>query len=98
MTKRILFLAVNPKDTPRLRLDQEIRSVDEGLQRVRHQGMFILHHKWAVRSKDVRRAMLDYRPQIVHFSGQGFGGADTILENDAGTIKCRYFGSTGRAF
>src|SRR5690242_3885226 len=67
--KIILFLAANPKDTPHLRLDQEVREIDDGLQRAKRRDQFILQQRWAVRNRDVMRAMLDFKPQIIHFSG-----------------------------
>ena len=69
--RKILVLAANPKPTARLRLDQEVRDIEEALQRSHHRDQFILTHKWAVRPRDLQRAMLDEEPQIVHFSGHG---------------------------
>ena len=66
MAKTILVLAANPKDTSPLRLDEEIREIDNGLQRAKKRDEFILTQKLAVRPSDVRRAVLDYRPNIVH--------------------------------
>ena len=69
--KKILILSANPKNTARLRLDEEIREIEEGLGRAKHRDQFIIRTKWAVRLRDLRRAMLDYEPQIVHFCGHG---------------------------
>ncbi len=68
---KILFLASNPSSTGRLKLDKEIREIEEGLRRANHRDSFELIQKWAVRPADLRRAMLDENPQIVHFSGHG---------------------------
>ena len=32
MTETILVLAANPKNTPQLRLDEEVREIDNGLK------------------------------------------------------------------
>ncbi|UCH97473.1 MAG: SIR2 family protein [Candidatus Aminicenantes bacterium] len=69
--KKILILAANPKTTSRLRLDEEIREIEEGLQRAKHRDQFKIKPKLAVRLRDFRRALLDYEPQIVHFTGHG---------------------------
>ena len=69
--KKILFLAANPKNSASLRLDEEVREIDEGLIRAKQRDQFELTQKWAVRPRDVQRAMLDLKPQIVHFSGHG---------------------------
>ncbi|MCP4150166.1 MAG: CHAT domain-containing protein [bacterium] len=69
--KKILILAANPKFTPKLRLDLEMREIDEGLRRSKYRKQFELDYKHAVRRMDFRRAILDYEPQIVHFAGHG---------------------------
>jgi hypothetical protein len=87
MSKTILVLAANPKDTPPLRLDQEIREIDNGLQRAQKRDEFILKQKLAVRPIDVRRAMLDYRPNIVHFCGHSSGEEGIAFEDENGQAK-----------
>lgn len=82
--KTILILASNPKDTTPLRLDKEIREIDEGLRRAQRRDQFILQQKLAVRPADLHRALLDFDPDIVHFSGHGQGEAGIILENETG--------------
>jgi hypothetical protein len=72
-TKTILFLAANPKGTSQLRLDQELRDIGEGLQRAKNRDRFQLEQRWAARSQDLRRALLELQPQILHFSGHGEG-------------------------
>lgn len=80
---KILVLSANPKNTDRLRLDQEIREIEEGLKRSKHRDKFVIHSKLAVRFRDFRRAMLDYEPEIVHFSGHGEADG-IVLEDDNG--------------
>ena len=75
----ILFLAANPVSTKPLRLDEEVREIESGLQRSKHRERFELKQQWAVRPRDLQRAMLDYRPQIVHFSGHGMGQTTSHL-------------------
>jgi hypothetical protein len=67
--KTILILAANPKNTSRLRLDKEVQEIDEGLRRANKREQFKLEQRWAVRSRDFYRAILDTQPQIVHFCG-----------------------------
>ena len=81
--KTILILAANPRSTSRLRLDEEVREIDEGLRRASKRELFKLEQKWAVRQRDFYRAMLDYQPQIVHFSGHGTGVDGILLEDEA---------------
>lgn len=69
--KKILILSANPKTTPRLRLDEEVREIEEGLKRASRRDQFVIYQRWAVRLRDLRRALLDVEPQIVHFIGHG---------------------------
>lgn len=80
----LLFLAANPLDTPRLRLDQEARRVDAALRQARHGGRFHLAQHWAVRSEDLLDALLRRRPAIVHFAGHGRASGQLILEDATG--------------
>ncbi|WP_439341805.1 CHAT domain-containing protein [Vacuolonema iberomarrocanum] len=86
-TKTILILSANPRGTDPLRLDEEVREIEEGIQRSRYRDTFIIQHKTAVRPRDVQRAMLDFKPQIVHFCGHGTGDAGLILEDESGKVK-----------
>jgi GTP-binding protein EngB required for normal cell division len=81
--KRILFLAANPKNTSPLRLDKEVREIENGLISKRP-GQFCFEKKWAVRPVDIQRAMLEFKPHIVHFSGHGEGIEGLVLESNEG--------------
>lgn len=83
MARRIavLVLAANPTDTPSLRLDQEVRELQSGLLRASRKG-FHIRQDWAVRPRDLRRALLEHRPKIVHFCGHGTGEEGLVLEDD----------------
>ncbi|MBW4528494.1 MAG: SUMF1/EgtB/PvdO family nonheme iron enzyme [Phormidium tanganyikae FI6-MK23] len=83
----ILFLASSPTNQARLRQDKEIREVNLGLERAKHRERFKLEQRWAVRPVDLRRALLDFEPQILHFSGHGDGGTGLVLEDQSGASK-----------
>lgn len=40
-----------------------------------------------MRVRDVHRTLLDFKPQIVHFSGHGEGDDGLALENESGQIQ-----------
>jgi WD40 repeat protein len=84
--KTILILAANPKNTARLRLDREIREIDEALRRANKRELYKLEQKLAVRSLDFYRAMIDYQPNFVHFCGHGAGEDGIVLEDDTGKM------------
>ncbi|MFQ4138889.1 CHAT domain-containing protein [Nodosilinea sp. PGN35] len=83
----ILILAANPKNTSRLRLDEELRDIEEGLRRAQHRDRFTLTQRLAVRPRDIQRAMLEETPQIVHFSGHGDGPEGLMFEEESGNAK-----------
>jgi hypothetical protein len=56
MVRNILFLASNPTDTGRLRLDKEFREISEGLKRSNYREQFQLTPVFAVRVSDLRRS------------------------------------------
>ncbi|MBD2197405.1 MULTISPECIES: CHAT domain-containing protein [Calothrix] len=87
MVQTILILTANPQGTSQLRLDQEVRDIEEGLQRAKQRDQFILEQKWAVRPRDIQRAMLDINPSIIHFSGHGTGDEGLVFEDETGSAK-----------
>jgi len=82
--RTILFLASNPEGTDRLRLDFEAKRVEQVLERARKRDDFKLVTKWAVTDVDLRRALLDHEPEIVHFSGHGTGTGNSAHMRDLG--------------
>lgn len=87
MAKTILVLVANPSDTPRLRLEQEVRDIQAGLERAKRRDDFVLKSVWAVRPTDLRRALLDHAPAIVHFCGHGGGEDGIAFEDDNSKVK-----------
>ncbi len=82
--KKILILSANPINTGVLRLDEEMRSIQSALERSRSHEQFELISRGAVRIDDLRRALLDNEPQVVHFSGHGTGTNGIVLEDESG--------------
>jgi hypothetical protein len=84
---KILVLAASPDDLTRLRVDKELREIDDGLQRAKYRDRFQLMHRSAVRPLDLQQAMLDFEPQIVHFCGHGSGAEGLVLEDNNGLSR-----------
>lgn len=84
---KILFLASNPTDISRIRLDKELREVDERITLGSHRDQFDLIPHFAVRPRDLRRGLLRHQPHILHFSGHGSTTAGIVLEDDEGKTK-----------
>ncbi|MBW4566216.1 MAG: CHAT domain-containing protein [Mojavia pulchra JT2-VF2] len=85
--QKILILAASPVDQAKLRLDVEVREIDEGLRRSQHRDQFQLQKQGAVRTDDLRRALLDTKPQIVHFCGHGAGSDGLVFEDQQGNTQ-----------
>ena len=83
-TIRILFLAANPSDTSRLRLDQEYRTIDQALRRAKFRDKFQLDQYQAVRFTDLQDCLLRFQPHIVHFGGHGTEDGEIVLEGILG--------------
>jgi hypothetical protein len=84
---KILFLAANPADTDRLRLDAEMRAIDLALQQALFRDRFDLRQHWAVQVTDLQHCLLRHQPDIVHFSGHGSVASEIILEDDSGNSR-----------
>jgi hypothetical protein len=50
---KILILAANPTNTNRLRLEEELCDIDEGLRRAQQRDQFTLAQRLAVRPRDI---------------------------------------------
>ena len=85
--RKVLILAVNPKDTTELRLDEEIRQIKEALKLSEGRANFEVIIEPAVRTGDLHRHLLQHKPQIVHFSGHGVGAQGLAFEDKNGIAK-----------
>ncbi|MCI0690630.1 CHAT domain-containing protein [candidate division KSB1 bacterium] len=81
---KILFLAANPQDSVRLRLDEEIRGIKQVLLQAEFRDKFDIEQEWAVRVSDLQGHLLRHQPDIVHFSGHGSAASEIILEDKTG--------------
>lgn len=84
---KILFLTANPSDTSRIRLDQEMREIDEMINSSRLRDQFSLILQPAARTKDFQKALLRHKPHIVHFSGHGSESEGLVFEDIQGKRK-----------
>jgi hypothetical protein len=82
--QKILILAAIPHG---LRLDKEIRSIEEAIRRATNRDLFEIKVRTAVRPQDIRRAIAEEQPSIVHFCGHGEKDGSLLLEDDGGNNK-----------
>ncbi|VXD12364.1 CHAT domain-containing protein [Planktothrix paucivesiculata] len=82
--KKILILAANPKNTTPLRLDQELREIQQILRKSNYRDEFSIISVGAVQIDDLQQTLYDHHPTIVHFSGHGSGSDGLVLEDHSG--------------
>ncbi|NJN12752.1 MAG: CHAT domain-containing protein [Richelia sp. RM1_1_1] len=82
--QKILILTAIPHG---LRLDKEIREIEEAIRRSIKRDLFEIRIRTAVRPQDIRRAIAEEQPQIVHFCGHGLEDGSLLLEDDGGNNK-----------
>ncbi|MDF5725605.1 MAG: CHAT domain-containing protein [Rhizonema sp. PD37] len=84
MPYKVLILTAIPHG---VRLDKEIREIKEAIQRAARRDKFEIRMRTAVRPQDIRRALAEERPQIVHFCGHGLEDGSLLLEDDGRSDK-----------
>ncbi len=84
---KILFLAAAPMKEVRLRLDAEVREIDEKLRQSQFRERFVLEQQWAVRVNDLQGHLMRHQPDIVHFSGHGSHASEIVLEDNNGNSQ-----------
>lgn len=84
---QVLFLAANPLDEDELRLDEEVRSIQEMIRKSEHRDVVKLESRWAVRPLDVLQAINEVDPAIVHFSGHGSDQDEIVFQDESGNSK-----------
>jgi hypothetical protein len=86
-TIKILFLAAQPNDAGRLRLDEEFHDIDRMLRVGTQRDSFQLVSQFAVRPGELQEALLRHRPHIVHFAGHGTDADEIVLIDDSGASR-----------
>ncbi|MEM1252550.1 MAG: AAA-like domain-containing protein [Cyanobacteria bacterium P01_H01_bin.21] len=82
--RKILVLAANPSDTPKLSLDEEVRSIQRSIQLSQERDQFQIISEWAVRTEDLIQTLVSHQPHIVHFVGHGAGDHGLVLDDSRG--------------
>ncbi|WP_013630883.1 CHAT domain-containing protein [Rubinisphaera brasiliensis] len=83
----ILIVAASPLDQDRLRLGAEVRDIRHSLQRSRNRENWAIESNEAATVDDLRRALLDFRPTILHFAGHGGGVGGLCFEDQHGNTN-----------
>ncbi|MFM7600357.1 MAG: CHAT domain-containing protein [Pseudanabaena sp.] len=96
---RILVVAANPLGSSPLKLDHEVKTIQEALRRSRKRDNFEVKYCLAATPSELRRALLDVEPHVLHFSGHGAGdrgllfvsdeSASAIYRSEGGEVRSR---------
>ena len=81
--KRILFLSASPLDTVRIRVDEEARNMLNAMRIAIQDNEAIIQQRCGARFQDFHQGLLDFKPQIVHFTGHG-GREGLVFEDERG--------------
>jgi hypothetical protein len=81
-TTKLVLLSASPTDQERLSVDIELREVKSSIKEASKGPAFVVVEIGALRAKDLLGALLDERPDILHFAGHG-DEATLYAVNDA---------------
>jgi len=80
-----------------LKLDHEVKTIQAALKRSRKRDNFLVEYQLAATPSELRRALLDFEPHVLHFSGHGAGeqgllfvsdeSAGAIYRSDSGEVR-----------
>lgn len=83
MSKRILFVSSDPSDKSRLRLSEEKKKISSELRQSGYDKV-PMAEIGAAQTNDLQRALLDFSPQVIHFSGHGTGDTGLVFQDVVG--------------
>jgi hypothetical protein len=94
--KSVCMLLASPRGETPLRLDEEVRDTIQKVKLVEAPSVEIeLRAEWAVKLSDVTDHLLNSKPQIVHFSGHGGGGAIYVEDSNGAAVPLTADGLAG---
>lgn len=79
-----LMVSSNGVDKPRLRVDMEFRMIEQRVRETPFGHRFDFVWRMAARFDDLQRALVEHRPQMLHFAGTGEHDGSLRFETDAG--------------
>jgi hypothetical protein len=84
---KILLLTANPFDKTQLRLDAEIREIDNVLRQTDFRDKFLIEKHSAIQVTDLQGLLLRHKPDIVHFCGHGNCKSEILVEDENGDAQ-----------
>ena len=86
-TIKVLLFSANPIKTSQLRLDEEIRTIEEEIRKTDYRENIKFEAKLATRVSDIFLHINSINPDIIHFSGHGCENGDIVIEDTDGHAK-----------
>ena len=80
----VLIMAASPSDQDRLSLNREVKKIKQAHERSRKRDEWRIESNEAATVEDLRRALLDFQPSVLHFAGHGGGELGLCFEDDQG--------------
>jgi hypothetical protein len=80
----VLFLAASPRDLEPIRPDEELSKIEKELRLGQNRDGFLLVAERAAQLSDISRALVRYKPNVVHFSGHGNEDGSLYVEDELG--------------
>jgi hypothetical protein len=82
---KVLFFGASPLGTPSLRVDEEMREIQQTIKQGRERDNILVKTEWAVRPRDITQALIEFQPHFVQFAGHGGGDEGSFAaEDDSG--------------
>jgi hypothetical protein len=79
---KILVIAANPRNTDRLRVDEEIREIQQAVREGTERANIDVEIRLAARDRDINQALRQIKPRFVHFAGHGGGEEGSFFDED----------------
>jgi len=84
---RILFVSANPRDTVQLQLIKECNNIRDRITFSEYGTQFDFDQRHEVSVSEMDKILLDYKPQVLHFSGHGNSDGIIVFQDSKGTAE-----------
>lgn len=82
----MLFIASSPTDQDRLRIDQEMREIQQKVRMAEHRDALRFEYAVAAQPADLLQRLNEVKPHVAHFSGHS-GAAGLAMEDADGRTR-----------
>ena len=83
---KILFLSANPREASRIEVEKEFKMVRDVIKASRYRDLIDLERIGEVSTAELTRLIIEYEPQILHFSGHGNSEEVLIFQDSSSQV------------